>query len=266
MKIPTKEEIEEIEISSRFWEEENSIKINIYFLVEEYDNVFNENVSFILKERVLVSIRQRELSTFSEISRKITTNPRQYRNCYDVLAEIISTRIDRDADMLEKITREISKLNKFVFTGVDITEDILETFSYYEDYNMTIRETLVDKQRIISAILKSHLLPVDVKEEFKIMIKDVGSLISYTNFNFEKLNYLQNTFLGLINLEQNKIIKALTLMSVILLPPTLIASIYGMNFRYMPELDWKFGYFYALLTMLISVLLSYLFFKRKGSV
>ena len=98
------------------------------------------------------------------------------------------------------------------------------------------------------------------------MIKDVGSLISYTNFNFEKLNYLQNTFLGLINLEQNKIIKALTLMSVILLPPTLIASIYGMNFRYMPELNWKFGYFYALLTMLISVLLSYLFFKKKGSV
>ncbi|MDQ7055157.1 MAG: CorA family divalent cation transporter [Persephonella sp.] len=110
---------------------------------------------------------------------------------------------------------------------------------------MTIRENLIDKQRILSSLLKSYKVPKEVREELRIMIKDVNSLIEYTTFNFERLDYLQNTFLGLLNIQQNQVIKIFTIMSVIFLPPTLIASIYGMNFHFMPELDWKYGYPFA---------------------
>jgi magnesium transporter len=177
----------------------------------------------------------------------------------------MSIRIDKDADILEFITKEINKLSKFAFTGIDITEEILETISYYEEYNMTIRENLIDKQRILSSILKSYRFPPDIKEEFKIMIKDVSSLIDYTTFNFEKLSYLQNIFLGLINLEQNKIVKTLTTLSLLFLPSTLIASIYGMNFKYMPGLEWKFGFVMAIMLMLFITGITYLFIRQKGS-
>lgn len=96
------------------------------------------------------------------------------------------------------------------------------------------------------------------------MIKDINSLIDYTTFNFERLDYLQNTFLGLLNIEQNKVIKIFTIMSVIFLPPTLIASIYGMNFRFMPELQWEFGYPFAVFLMVFSALLPLFIFKKKG--
>ncbi|NPA53700.1 MAG: magnesium and cobalt transport protein CorA, partial [Aquificae bacterium] len=148
--------------------------------------------------------------------------------------------------------------------GIDITEQILETISYYEDFNMTIRENLIDKQRILSSLLKSYKIPKEVREELRIMIKDINSLIDYTTFNFERLDYLQNTFLGLLNIEQNQVIKIFTIMSVIFLPPTLIASIYGMNFHFMPELDWKYGYPMAIILMIISAIIPLLVFKKKG--
>jgi magnesium transporter len=130
---------------------------------------------------------------------------------------------------------------------------------------MTIRENLIDKQRILSSILKSYRFPPEIKEEFKIMIKDVASLIDYTTFNFEKLSYLQNIFLGLINLEQNKIVKTLTTLSLLFLPSTLIASIYGMNFKYMPGLEWKFGFVMAIVLMIFITGLTYILIRQKGS-
>ncbi len=265
VRIPTKSEVEEIEISSRYWEDNEIIKINTYFLVEEEGEPFNENVSFIIKNNILITIRYRDLLTFNEVIKKITTNLQLYTNGFKILSAIMSIRIDKDADILEFITKEINKLSKFAFTGIDITEEILETISYYEEYNMTIRENLIDKQRILSSILKSYRFPPDIKEEFKIMIKDVSSLIDYTTFNFEKLSYLQNIFLGLINLEQNKIVKTLTTLSLLFLPSTLIASIYGMNFKYMPGLEWKFGFVMAIMLMLFITGITYLFIRQKGS-
>jgi len=129
---------------------------------------------------------------------------------------------------------------------------------------MTIRESLIDKQRVLSSLLKSYKVPEDVREELRILIKDVNSLIDYTKFNFERLSYLQNTFLGLLNIEQNKVIKIFTVIATIFIPPTLIASIYGMNFENMPELHWQYGYFYALILMFLSASVPIFFFKRKG--
>ncbi len=264
VEFPSKQETQEIEISSRYWEDEESITINAYFLITEKEHVFNETVTFILKGHLLVTVRYRDLRTFREMVQRLLKNPRSYEDGYYILAGIMEIRIDTDADTLEFITKEISKLSKIVFTGIDITEQILETISYYEDFNMTIRENLIDKQRILSSLLKSYKIPKEVREELRIMIKDINSLIDYTTFNFERLDYLQNTFLGLLNIEQNQVIKIFTIMSVIFLPPTLIASIYGMNFQYMPELSWKYGYPLALIMMVISAIIPLVVFKKKG--
>jgi len=264
IEFPTKQEMEEIEVSSRYWEDEESISINAYFLIKEGNNFINETVSFILVKDFLITIRYRELRTFSETVKRVLSNPKFYENGYYVLTTIFEIRIDSDADTLEFITKEINKLSRIVFTGIDITQQLLESISYYEDYNMTIRENLTDKQRLISSLLKSYKVPKDLREELRIMIKDINSLIDYTNFNFERLDYLQNTFLGLINIEQNKVMKIFTLMSVIFLPPTLIAAIYGMNFRYMPELEWKYGYVFAIILMVLSAIIPLFIFKKKG--
>ncbi|WP_293445173.1 magnesium/cobalt transporter CorA [Persephonella sp.] len=265
VEFPSKQETQEIEISSRYFEDEESITINAYFLITSEGEIpYNETVTFILKKHYLITVRYKELKTFKELVKKLMMNPSAYYDGYFVFAGILEIRIDTDADTLEFITREISKLGKIVFTGIDITEEILESISFYEELNMTIRENLIDKQRILSSLLKSYKIPKEVREEIRIMIKDVNSLIEYTTFNFERLDYLQNTFLGLLNIQQNQVIKIFTIMSVIFLPPTLIASIYGMNFQYMPELGWKYGYPFAIFLMIISALIPLLIFKKKG--
>lgn len=265
VEFPSLSEREDIEISSRYWEEEDSITINTFFLIKEEDNAFNETVSFILKENFIITIRYRQLKTFSEFVRRLMTNPTVFRTGYHVFAGILEIKVASDADVLENISKEISKLGKIVSTGsIDVTESIFESISFYEDINMTIRESLIDKQRVFSSILKSYKPPNDVKEEIRIMIKDVNSLIDYTKFNFERLNYLQNTFLGLLNIEQNKVIKIFTVLAMVFLPPTLIASIYGMNFQHIPELEWNYGYYYALVAMVLSATIPLVIFKRKG--
>ncbi len=264
VEFPTRQKTEEIEISSRYWEDEESITINTYFLIKDKETAYNETVTFIVKKHLLITSRYKELRTFNEFIKKLKTNPKQYEDGLYILAGIFEIRIDSDADTLEYLAKELTKLSRLVLTGIDITEHVIESISAYEDLNMTIRENLIDKQRILSSLLKSYKIPKNLREEFRIMIKDVNSLIDYTTFNFERLDYLQNTFLGLLNIEQNKVIKIFTVMSVIFLPPTLIASIYGMNFQNMPELSWEYGYPFAILMMILSAVVPLLIFKKKG--
>ena len=128
---------------------------------------------------------------------------------------------------------------------------------------MLFRESTSEMQRLISAILKSAYFPKDEYEKIRIMIKDVGSLLEHTAFNFERLEYLQNTFLGLVDMEQNRIIKIFTVVTVFFMPPTLIASLYGMNFAHMPELQWSGGYPFALLLMVLSSAGTLYYFKKQ---
>jgi len=127
---------------------------------------------------------------------------------------------------------------------------------------MLIRENIIDKQRVVSLMLKNMEFAEDEKERLRTLTKDIDSLVDHTNFLFERLEYLQNTFLGLVNIDQNKIIKIFTLVSVIIMPPTLIASLYGMNFRFMPELDWRIGYPISLILMIGSSLGTWIFLKK----
>ena len=262
--FPTKQESEEIELSSRYWEENNRIEVNSYFLVNENNQASNETVSFILQGSLLISIRYKKLESFNTFTKKLLMSPREFKNGYSIFCQIIDIRIDADADTIENLSKEITKIRKHVFTDYsNDDEEILEKISTFEDLNMKIRENLTDKQRILSSLLKSEKF-VDDKNELPIMLKDIRSLIEHTNFNFERLDYLQNIFIGILNIEQNKVIKIFTIVNVIFLPPTLIASLYGMNFEFMPELHWEYGYLFSIVFMIIASITPILIFKKKG--
>jgi len=140
---------------------------------------------------------------------------------------------------------------------------ILIAIKELQERTMIIRENIVDKQRVCSNMIKSILIPADAKAKMSILIKDINSLFEHLRFSFDRLEYMQDTFLGLVNIQQNKIIKIFTIVSVVFMPPTLVASIYGMNFKFMPELEWKFGYPFAIVLMICGVIGILWYFKRK---
>ena len=145
----------------------------------------------------------------------------------------------------------------------NVNDDVILQINQHQETVMMLRENIVDKQRVISAMLKSEYFPKECNDRLRIIIKDIGSLLDHTTFAFERLEYMQNTFLGLINIEQNKIIKIFTVASVVFMPPTLIASIYGMNFKIMPELGWTNGYPFAIALMVASSLITLYVFRKK---
>jgi magnesium transporter len=263
IKLQSREEIEEIESSSKFSETENQIIINSNFMVKEDDTYTAQPVSLILKNNVLISFRNSKLQTFGDTIRKIKNRNKTVTNGYQIILALFDSRIDLDADYLEAITRQISRLSKEVNIKQDLDEDVLIGIGTLQETTMMIHENIVDKQRIFSAMLKSDFFPEESYELIRIMLKDLGSLLDHTQFSFERLEFLQNTFLGLVDFEQNKVIKIFTVMTVIFMPPTLIASIYGMNFKFMPELYSHYGYPLALLAMVASSGAALLYFKRK---
>lgn len=264
VQFPTKQESEEIELSSRYWEEEKRVEINSYFLINSEKNPYNETVSFIMQGKVLFSARYKELGTFNEFSKRFLSSPKEFKDGYEIFCQILDIRIDADADAIEQLSKEIAVLRKHVFTDyTNDDEEILERISEFEDLNMKIRENVTDKQRILTALLKSTIYTT-ASEDITIMLKDIRSLIEHTNFNFERLDYLQSIFVGMLNIEQNKTVKMFTIINVIFLPPTLIASIYGMNFALMPELQWKYGYLVAIVLMILSAVTPLYVFRKKG--
>lgn len=264
IELPTRQESEEIEFSSRYWEDDTGIEINTYFLVRQDDKAHNETISFIARDKVLVTIRFSDLRIFTEFSRKLRLNSSAFHNGLDVLSGMLAMRVDMDADIVELLSKEIAGIGRREHTAFQDPGLFLELVTSYEDIHITLRENLTDKQRILSSLLKSSRVPENLKKEFTMMMKDVNSLVSSANFNFERLDYLQSIFLNFMSVEQNKVIKIFTVMSVIFLPPTLIASIYGMNFRIIPELQWQYGYPLALVLIIASAVLPVYIFKKKG--
>ena len=257
--IQEEEEIEEIELSARYIQTEDTIVANSHFMQDDYQM---EPVSFILKNNILVSVRYANLKAFHETVRRMYANPKMYESGYHVLASLLETRVELDADVIEDITSYISTLSS-TLKEEEVDDDMLINIKELQEKTMLIRENIIDKQRVVSNMLRSDLFPRDLKPKLSMIIKDINSLIEHTNFSFDRLDYLQDTFLGLVNIQQNKIIKIFTIVSVIFMPPTLIASIYGMNFQFMPELSWRYGYILALALMVVCVAAILLFFKKK---
>jgi len=259
--IQEDEEIEEIEISSRYIQTDDSIVANSNFLLENYEV---EPVSFIVKNGILVSVRGAELRSFNETVRKIYANTSAFPSGLHVLVTLLETRVEYDADMIEDATDLITSLSKTMSTTEErVDEDILLQIKDLQEKVMIIRQNIVDKQRMVSNMLKCTFFSQELLARLSMVIKDINSLFEYTRFGFDRLDYLQDTFLGMVNIQQNKIIKIFTVVTVIFMPPTLIASVYGMNFSFMPEIHWKYGYLFAIGAMIFSIIGVLYYFKKK---
>ena len=259
--IQEDEEMEEIELSSRYIQTDDSIVANSNFLKNNYEV---EPVNFILKNSILVTIRDVELDSFNETIKKMFVNTRNFPSGYHVLVALFETRVEKDADMIEDTTDMITTLSQQINAKSDhVDEDLLVQIKDLQEKVTISRQSIMDKQRVISNFLKCDFFPEELGPRLTMIIKDINSLFDYTRFGFDRLDYLQDTFLGLVNIEQNKIIKIFTVINIIFLPPTLIASMYGMNFDFMPELHFKYGYLLAIGLMLSSVAIIMGVFKWK---
>jgi magnesium transporter len=269
IKLPTKHEREEIELSSRYWEDSRSIKINSYFFVsfffvEDAKSHYNESVSFVLQDNVLFTVRESELQTFDIMGKMLLSNPKELFSGYDIFMQIFDIRIDRDADLLEYASRESDEIRKKLLWEPDgHSVDLLRKISTMQEFTQKVRQSVFDKRRILTAMVKSPKLSQPIKQDIAIMMKDLNSLVEFITIDGNTLDNLQNLFLAQTNIEQNKIIKLFTVASVVLMPPTLVASIYGMNFHFMPELDWHIGYPFSLGLMVITGIIPLVYFRKK---
>ena len=171
------------------------------------------------------------------------------------------------ADTVEEVYVELGSIGNQVLNttlGDKEAGTVLAKIAHSEYLNGRIRRNLMDTRRAISFLMRSKLLKTNQLDEARQIIQDIDSLDGHTAFMFDKINFLMNTTVGFINVNQNKIVRMFSVASVALLPPTLIASIYGMNFKHMPELDWPWGYPLALVTMVLAAILPYVYFRRKG--
>ncbi|MCI6427945.1 MAG: magnesium and cobalt transport protein CorA [Rikenellaceae bacterium] len=262
--IQSRATAEEIESSSRFSETDAALFANTNFVIPGPESYVMETVSFIIKGTTLTTLREVQLRSFTELQRRLMVFPKMYASGYSVFTSILEQRIDSDADMIEILSKEIEQYNHKVGLEEDINEEFLLDINQLQENTMLLRETIVDKQRVISSILKSPKCPKSIQNKLNVMLKDISSLVNHTNFSFERLEYLQNTVLGIINLDQNKIMKVFTLISLLLMPPTLIASFYGMNVA-LPIIpcDSPWNWVIIITMMIISVLIVFLLLKRK---
>ena len=251
--LQTRQQVEEIESSSKYSETENAIICNSNFFMPTGDSFSIEPVSFIIAEGVLVSVRFNEFRTFTESAKRLQMNYRAFPTGYHLLISILEVRIDFDADLVEALAKNIAALSKEISLSDSVDKQMLTRISHLQENTMLIRENIFDRQRILN----------DIYPKLQLMIKDVNSLINHADFSSERLDYMQDTALGLISIEQSNVTKIFTVASLFFLPPTMIASIYGMNFVGIQELHWKYGYPFALGLMVLASALTYLFFRWK---
>ena len=263
--IQNRAQAEEIEISSRFSETDKAIFANTSFLIPGPDEYAEETVSFILSGNVLTTLRETPLKSFTDLQRRIMAFPKIYNSGHVAFLSILENRIDLDADMVELVSKEINQYNRKVSVGEDISEEFLIDINILQENTMLIRENIIDKQRVISSILKSANYPKEYQPRLNVLLKDISSLINHTDFGFERLEYLQNTVLGIINLDQNKIMKVFTLVSLMLMPPTLIASFFGMNVSFGGFFQYSgWAWIVIVAMMLLSFVVIFRVFKRRN--
>jgi magnesium transporter len=266
--IPDNAVDDDLEESARFYEDDNGeLHIRSDFLVQDDGGARNVRVAFILREKLLFSIHDEDLPVFRLLRLRARRTPALIDDTKDVLLKLYDADAEYSADSLEGIYDALEAVSQRVLQSkVDdqAAAEVLAAIARQEDLNGRIRRNVMDTRRAVSFMMRSRMLGAEQFEEARQILRDLDSLDSHTAFLFDKINFLMDATVGFININQNKIIKLFSVASVALLPPTLIASIYGMNFRLMPELDWSLGYPFALGLMLISVVTPFWYFRRKG--
>jgi len=276
LSIPDDAMSEDIEESARFYEEDNGeLHIRSDFLIADDDAPRQVRVAFILNQHnaelksrgVLFSIHDEDVPVFRLLRMRARRAPGLIEDAKEVLLKLFDADAEYSADTLEGIYDELEKAGTLVLSG-DVTDamagEVLGAIARQEDMNGRIRRNMMDTRRAVSFMMRSKMLNAEQFEDARQLLRDINSLDSHTAFLFDKINFLMDATVGFININQNKIIKIFSVASVALLPPTLIASIYGMNFQHMPELAQSWGYPYALVLMVASALVPMWYFRRRG--
>ncbi len=269
LELPEDEELLDLEESARCYADEHGLHISSFFLHKDAEVTSNVTVSFVFNAGRLLTIRQEELAVFRLFRLRARVQPGFVSSAQDILLAIYDVAVEYDADMLEEIYTELEPISQSVLNREEEMTDLrmgetVAKLAAYEDINGKVRLDLMDTRRALSFLLRSRTLSSEQEANLREILRDLESLNNHTGFLFDKINFLLDAVMGLINLAQNKIIKIFSIASVVFLPPTLVASVYGMNFQYMPELAQKWGYPWAIALMIVSGISPYLFFKRKG--
>ena len=266
--IPADVVDDDIEDSARFYEEDSGeLHLRTDFMVDELDNAHNVRVAFILHQNILFSIHQDDLPVFRLLRMRARRIPALIEDAKDVLLKLYDADAEYSADTLEGIYDDLEKVSHRVLkdeVNDQAAAEALAAIARQEDLNGRIRRNVMDTRRAVSFMMRARMLNADQFEEARQILRDIDSLDSHTAFLFDKINFLMDATVGFININQNRIIKIFSVASVAMLPPTLIASIYGMNFRFLPELDWEYGYPFSLSLMAISVAIPFWYFHKKG--
>lgn len=265
--LPQPEHLRDIEASARFYEEDEELHLRSDFLLGKESDSRSVIVAFVLASNVLFSVHDEDLPVFQRFRLRSHVQPDLVADCHDVLLDLYGSDVEFSADALEEAYADLGGTSGTVLNNMLSDRQaaaVLANIAHAEHLNGRIRRNLMDTRRAVSFLMRSKLLTPDQLEEARQIMRDIDSLDGHTAFLFDKINFLMNATVGFININQNKIVRLFSVASVTLLPPTLIASIYGMNFQYMPELLWQAGYPFALLLMALSVAAPFWFFHRKG--
>lgn len=263
--LPEPEDVDEIESSARYFIDDTGIHVHSLFLAESNGRHSTTTVACLLQPDRLVTVRDSRIADFHFLRVRARRGQVESHSPQDLLTDLFEQKIGKLADTLEDIHRKLEAISPLVLKNKEADLDqAISRLAQLEDSNGKVRLCLMDTQRSV-LFLQRHLEDYpEVKEDCGEMIQDVNALMSHSTFLFEKINFLMNSTQGFINIRQNRIIKIFSIAAVVFLPPTLVASIYGMNFDVMPELKWLLGYPWALGLMLLSGIAPYVFFKRKG--
>jgi magnesium transporter len=281
--IPTREELAEIEASSRLYQEDGAAFMTANLIRRgENDRPESSPVTFIIKDNQLITIRYHHPQAFPVYVHRAMKPQTTAMTGWGILLSLVEAVVDRAADHLERVGMIIDDTSRATFNSgrtpagrkmrkknVNFSE-LLENIGEEGDFNSKMRESLVSIGRMtafMQAIIDQMRQTKETKENrgrVRVIQRDIQSLTDHSSFLSGKISFLLDAVLGMSAIEQNNIIKIFSVASVVFLPPTLVASLYGMNFRFMPELDWQYGYPIAISLMLMSAILPWLYFKRKG--
>lgn len=275
--LPSREEMKEIEPSSRLYVEGDAVYMTATILNRADDpNPSADPITFVLARQSLVTLRHVDPRPVTAYAARLARQPAAVGAAEDALMGLLEAFIDRFADILERVSLDLDQTSRSIFDaspsrpgGERDLQAVLKTLARNDDLASTTRESLLSISRVISflgAVIDGwpKKEAKDLKLRLKSASRDIASLAEHAGFETSKINFLLNATLGMINIEQNRIIKLFSVAAVVFLPPTLVASLYGMNFRHMPELDWAYGYPMAIGLMILSAVVPYLLFKAKG--
>lgn len=263
--LPENEDVEEIEASARSYQDEAGLHVHSLFLHKVDERHRNSSVAFTLTDTQLITLREREIPAFRLMRMRARRLSGLASDPVSILLGMFEIKIDDLADTLEEVYTQLENTSNLVLEDNDSPiEDALDELARQEDTNGKVRLCLMDTQRALSFVLRRGKLSAEHAETARELLRDIDSLLPHNSFVFDKINFLMDAAQGFISIQQSKIIKIFSIAAVVFLPPTVIASIYGMNFDLMPELQWQLGYPWALGLMVLSGLAPYLFFKLKG--